>query len=324
MGRSPRAFTLIELLVVIAILAILSAILFPVFAQAKEAAKDTANLSNLKQTGAAILLYSTDWEDVFPLAARFEPSNRALFGLSTWQAEVQPYMKSWEILEHPKNASTGNGALKAWRATQHYGVAPRALNLKGTSWGGNAGRDYYLADPAVGSFARRVCGNQPCRYTGFFGVGCGLNRDECPWWGVGDPLNGTSVPSLTQTSIANVAGSILAAEGAMWDLWMGIGVENPCTYGITWSPGQYNVTGTSGFHMACPHARKRPRPQTPDGSCSPSQCDGMSFGIQNGFTTFVATDGHAIAADYRGRVMQPAQLSDGTTVIKSLWPTGGF
>ena len=64
--RTHRAFTLIELLVVIAIIAILAAILFPVFAQAKEAAKKTACLSNLKQIGLAIALYRTDFDDVNP------------------------------------------------------------------------------------------------------------------------------------------------------------------------------------------------------------------------------------------------------------------
>jgi prepilin-type N-terminal cleavage/methylation domain-containing protein len=63
------AFTLIELLVVIAIIAILAAILFPVFAQAKEAAKKTAGLSQLKQIGTAVQVYLPDYDDNFPLGA---------------------------------------------------------------------------------------------------------------------------------------------------------------------------------------------------------------------------------------------------------------
>lgn len=63
-----RAFTLIELLVVIAIIAILAAILFPVFAQAKEAAKKTGALSNIKQTATSIMIYSTDYDDNLPSA----------------------------------------------------------------------------------------------------------------------------------------------------------------------------------------------------------------------------------------------------------------
>jgi prepilin-type N-terminal cleavage/methylation domain-containing protein len=66
-----RAFTLIELLVVIAIIAILAAILFPVFAQAKEAAKKTSTLSNYKQVGTSSQIYLSDTDDVYPLSGSF-------------------------------------------------------------------------------------------------------------------------------------------------------------------------------------------------------------------------------------------------------------
>ena len=69
MHPSRRAFTLIELLVVIAIIAILAAILFPVFAQAKNAAKKTADLSNIKQIGLGTVMYAGDADDVMPLGA---------------------------------------------------------------------------------------------------------------------------------------------------------------------------------------------------------------------------------------------------------------
>ena len=69
-----RAFTLIELLVVIAIIAILAAILFPVFAQAKAAAKFTASLSNVKQFGTAANIYLSDYDDTFPLAQVLRPA----------------------------------------------------------------------------------------------------------------------------------------------------------------------------------------------------------------------------------------------------------
>jgi prepilin-type N-terminal cleavage/methylation domain-containing protein/prepilin-type processing-associated H-X9-DG protein len=64
--RNPRGFTLIELLVVIAIIAILAAILFPVFAQAREKARQTSCSSNLKQLGTAMMMYVQDYDESYP------------------------------------------------------------------------------------------------------------------------------------------------------------------------------------------------------------------------------------------------------------------
>jgi len=320
--RRHRAFTLIELLVVIAIIAILAAILFPVFAQAKESAKDTSNLSNVKQMGLGILMYATDYDDYFPLTQRVEPTYTALFGLGTWQTESQPYIKNWGILLHPKNvAPPVEPAMRAWHQTMHYGVPPRAANSGTTTvWGA---RDYFKNDTSIGSFARRVCASSnDCRYNGFFGTGCqpnGTPTPTCPWY----PGGNQSVPSLTQTSISEIATSIMASEGAMWDLWMSVGVEGPCTYGVQWVPATYNLGQTAIYNMACPHSRKRPRAQQPDGTCpNGNQCSGLGLGIQNGFTTYVATDGHAKGVDYRGDAMKSTVNPGGFRVMNNLWAQG--
>jgi len=96
MNRSYRAFTLIELLVVIAIIAILAAILFPVFAQAREAARRTQDLSNTKQHALAIMMYANDNDDMFPRQV-YQAPGRNLGGWNaplTWRENVQPYVRS--------------------------------------------------------------------------------------------------------------------------------------------------------------------------------------------------------------------------------------
>ncbi|RYG26826.1 prepilin-type N-terminal cleavage/methylation domain-containing protein [bacterium] len=92
-----KAFTLIELLVVIAIIAILAAILFPVFAQAKLAAKKISDLSNVKQLTTATLIYSNDADDVIPHMKRYDPY--------VFAARLLPYTKNRDIFKNPASSS---------------------------------------------------------------------------------------------------------------------------------------------------------------------------------------------------------------------------
>lgn len=101
MHRNSKAFTLIELLVVIAIIAILAAILFPVFAQAKAAAKATVSLSNTKQIGLSQQMYISDSDGTFPIR-RFclhtTPTT-----IVSWKQVMHPYSKSKDIWTDPVN-----------------------------------------------------------------------------------------------------------------------------------------------------------------------------------------------------------------------------
>lgn len=105
MRSLKRAFTLIELLVVIAIIAILAAILFPVFAAAKEAAKKTGDLSNMKQISTAIQLYLQDSDDVYPFSVfdSYQGTFRPDRPHYLWSSSlcVYPYIKSAEVLVSP-------------------------------------------------------------------------------------------------------------------------------------------------------------------------------------------------------------------------------
>jgi prepilin-type N-terminal cleavage/methylation domain-containing protein/prepilin-type processing-associated H-X9-DG protein len=103
-----RGFTLIELLVVIAIIAILAAILFPVFAKAREKARQTSCLSNLKQIALAIQMYTQDYDEIYPLEYNV-PGNWPL-----WEDELQPYIKNWQIFHCPSYNTTNVYGAYGW------------------------------------------------------------------------------------------------------------------------------------------------------------------------------------------------------------------
>ncbi len=112
--QTPTAFTLIELLVVIAIIAILAAILFPVFASAKNSAKKTTSLSNVRQIGTAAVLYYGDYDDRVPALYYYDANNLSLpttQGFYYWPTLLLPYTKSEKIFLCP--ADTADDAVLA-------------------------------------------------------------------------------------------------------------------------------------------------------------------------------------------------------------------
>src|SRR5437667_35088 len=89
--QKQRGFTLIELLVVIAIIAIFAAILFPVFAQARDKARQTSCISNMKQLGYGLTMYAQDYDETLPFGYRYSDDGKLLWW---WQDDIRPYVKN--------------------------------------------------------------------------------------------------------------------------------------------------------------------------------------------------------------------------------------
>lgn len=129
-----KAFTLIELLVVIAIIAILAAILFPVFAQAKNAAKGAQSLSNVKQLATASIMYSGDTDDVF--AAQYV--DQVTYGWQqSWIMITLPYVKSYGIFKDPNDnvkLTTAYDSGPKYSYVANGALGGNCINTAGTFW----------------------------------------------------------------------------------------------------------------------------------------------------------------------------------------------
>lgn len=150
-----KAFTLIELLVVIAIIAILAAILFPVFAQAKEAAKKTACLSNVKQIGLAMMLYLNDNDDYYPGNDQLEPSSTNSNPSDTrmpYDMQLNPYVKNWGIFSCPDDSAPRNdpSSVNFWDVSFRPLAIKRSYQFVGNIVTQAGPPQYYGIDPNTG------------------------------------------------------------------------------------------------------------------------------------------------------------------------------
>lgn len=136
MKTTYRGFTLIELLVVIAIIAILAAILFPVFAKAREKARQASCQSNEKQIGLAILQYVQDNDETYPLGYLGTTNTGDASGTAlTWDIAAMPYIKSNGVLVCPDDTASGkynlpgvgNAVRRSYALAANLGSSPTAL-----------------------------------------------------------------------------------------------------------------------------------------------------------------------------------------------------
>ena len=177
-ARSHRGFTLIELLIVIAIIAILAAILFPVFAQAKLAAKKTVSLSNMKQLGTGFMIYTSDNEDYLPANQIYvqragDPAGSCNTQIK-WQDAINPYVKDGKDGSNP--AETG-------RYDQGIYRSPAGQPMSGSNYA--VQQDVFMDSPVV------------------------------PWTGCnadGDPTYKADFRTFSTTQFDNVADKVMMEE----------------------------------------------------------------------------------------------------------------
>ncbi|MCW5943091.1 MAG: prepilin-type N-terminal cleavage/methylation domain-containing protein [Fimbriimonadaceae bacterium] len=282
-----RAFTLIELLVVIAIIAILAAILFPVFAQAKEAAKKSVGVAHLKQLNLATLMYSADYDDVYPLAYEYPWDGPA--GGFPWHLRVFPYTKSYDILLSPQGAPnpSASNLNNGWDYIWAYGTIPRA-QLKLLNYYTVGNWPIARALNAVGVRYDSIMGwGQNGTVWGCWGAYCGIHA--------GAGYTTVNVASKSQSSLDNVANQALifdAGEPFGDHATFGVNTELGTCVIRSYNPGSASIAGATprwGGPKSCTGWREA------GGGGSASIPDALAVKVRDGQAIVGFADGHTSA-----------------------------
>lgn len=228
-----RAFTLIELLVVIAIIAILAAILFPVFAQAKLAAKKTASLSNCKEIDLSAIMYSNDHDDILPMGSGWEWWYADTCGGGGWSLDTQPYIKNVGILRDPTD-SDGSEFWPTWMGAPVIEI----------SYGSNG---YILGGDPFSSTCN-VTGATNCLNRGVIMMSQGPAENGANCYGSGPQMGWLDTDTRSDTAVTQPAATIMFASR--------FGGQD------AWGTGDL-ITGHTQWDDATPNA-------IPDGALNPN------------------------------------------------------
>lgn len=297
MKSLKKGFTLIELLVVIAIIAILAAILFPVFAQAKEAAKKTADISNQKQILTGVMMYMGDNDDIFPLIRQ---------GRANWQSpvltpqvesghiNVNPYIKNVQLWKAPNDsmarcdaASSGYGSPQTGGPVSYTFTYNRQLNLIPSATTGVS------AAPDPTSFG--ISG------TATLSTATGLLSTT------------TASGSLNSSQLGAPAQTIfLTPLYISWTYWTGLMQHRNDQRAYAFGALTANANGQPVIPAGI---ETWPRATNAAGAWCGAQ-DAMSIGAYSGISIWGYADGH-VKAMPRNQIMSPMWATDLTNAINT-------
>lgn len=278
-----KGFTLIELLVVIAIIAILAAILFPVFAQARSAAKRTQVISNAKQIGLASIMYANDHDDLFSPIANFQDG----WNLWSFVTLVEPYIKNFGIFMDPLGPANAND--NPFILNSQWAMAPRRAAVTACP----ADTDTTgCALGAVNPAGLALAGGTALGRDGIAGANKSLNGGFKTF--IVDRYNG-GVPSMSQSAITRPSETMLVTQANHFDMLWGSRSLAPDRAFRHWGDPPFNLYGD--MNMTCGPAARANAQGTKAGIWPTSVVDMTEF--PEGINVSVYSDGHAKSRNWR-------------------------